>query len=68
MARFEDIISDSYWPEDTNTLAKIYQVCKDNDILMLQNHLWNYKEPELREIRAQEIILAVWEVLNESCF
>lgn len=63
-----DEIANSYWPEDTNILAKVYQECKETDVLMLQKHLWNYKEPVVRETRAQEIMLAVWEVLNESDF
>ena len=55
------------WPNNTNTLVKIYQACKDTDVLFLQKYLWDYKDSQERENRAQEIVLAVWETLNEPC-
>jgi len=63
-----DSIDLGYWPKDTNTLAKIYEGCRKDDFLMLQTHLWDYKDPDTRETRSQEIILAALEVLNEFAF
>lgn len=52
-------------PEDTNLLAKIYQGIKDRDVLILQRHLWDYKESYIREQRAREIIQLASETLYE---
>jgi len=55
-----------YFPKDTNLLSKIYTECLiSTNPLIWQEHLWNYRNPETRENRAQEIIHLINKVLEE---
>lgn len=55
----------SYMPEQTNLLAKIYKGVSDQYPLVLQTHLWDYKESYIRDVRAGEILQVASEVLDE---
>jgi hypothetical protein len=61
-----------YFPKQTNLLAKLYQKIGGHagpHSMMMQKYLWDYRSRksagEGLENRADEILLAVWEVLRE---
>jgi hypothetical protein len=54
-----------HWPQNSNTLAKIYSKVRANHPLVLQKHLWDYRNSGTLEKRAEEIILVLWEKLSK---
>jgi len=55
-----------YIPSDTNLLARLYSVVKNEHPMVLQTHLWNYKPSYIRETRAEEIIKLACEVIDNG--
>lgn len=55
-----------FLPKETNTLVKIYNHLKTNDVLFLQRWLWDFDDLDVRAGRARDMVIAAAEVMAES--